>query len=115
MTLDYKVEKFNPVPVSDWDKIKEDKEIKKQSFVEFVEDNKTYRGVVQEQEEDGRWEVLCTSRLIKKENYFKLYESSLPVWICPTNNLKKIECDCYRVESGYKWAFCPDCHWDCVS
>ena len=114
-TLNYVPKEFDPKPLSEWDKIKEDKTIKRDTYVQFVDGNKTYRGVVQHQEDDGRWEVHCTSRLIKKDNYYKLYESGLPIWSIPEHNLTKIECDCYRLESGYKWVECPDCHYNCYS
>jgi len=97
--------------------------IKIGSFVEFKANNTTLRGVVTNGISDQVVEVEVTSKLIKKENFYKLYES-IPVYHVKKEILTVVKCDCDRVihetilsDRGHYFesAFCPDCYWDCVS
>ena len=93
------------------------------SFVEFKYNNTTLRGVVTNRISDKVLEVEVTSKLIKKENFYRLY-MSVPVYDVTENCITVIKCDCDRVihetilsDRGHYFesAFCPDCYWDCVS
>tara|TARA_R100001460_G_scaffold32709_1_gene64101 strand:+ start:29 stop:349 length:321 start_codon:yes stop_codon:yes gene_type:complete len=93
------------------------------SYVEFKDKNNTYRGVVTNRTSEVVVEVDVTSRLIKGENFYKLY-TNIPVYDVPRNIITVIKCNCDRVfhetilsDRGHYFesAFCPDCFWDCVS
>jgi hypothetical protein len=102
-----------------------EKEITNQDYVEWLDNGNIYRGVVDETQEkdDNFLQVVATSKYIKKDDYFKLYQTNW-IWTIHKTALKKIECECDRVihsdfindRGGVTNAVnCPDCFWDCVS
>jgi len=99
--------------------------IGKMDFVQWLDNGKFYRGVIDKTqgESDNFFQVIATSRYIQKDDYFKLYESEW-IWTIHKEELEHLKCDCSRVifetiksDRGnyFNSAFCPDCHWDCVS